>query len=396
MRPIKFYKILIEVIACLFFLVACQYEKPIKETNVAEFSPNYDSIQVIITKDTIKLAVDSTTSNRFAYFNCQQVGNDLIFAFLDLNKRFYHIYDLKKEKCLAKLDMRRLMVQNRNISSTKVFFKNFDSIYVYADMHIFLVDSLLTVRDSIKLLNRPFRASTFFINGKQPVFLSNVMYAPAFPTLDPRERKDRKKWRTMYKIDWSKHQSFLLHGITEEFVDSIYDKGLLSPFYSYDRKKQYFVFSLPADSSIEVTDFKSFAIKYPAGSKYIKGNTSSYLADDFKGSENSHKALLQRNTYGQIYHDTFANYYLRVAEQKITDANYISKRLIKDRSLIILDSQFKIVGESIIDHSVDIGSLLVTPRGIYAPVHRDAAEDTIYLVRLDYSYKPSKIQAAIK
>lgn len=354
------------------------------EDKFVRIDGNYKEVSLIITSDTIKLAVDSITANKFVYFNFQQIKEKPVLAFLDLNKRYYNIYNIKTTSVIAKLDMQKLNIGSRRITSTKIYIKNFDSIYVYANMNIYLIDSTMKVKDSIELLFSPYRASSFFRNEVPPVFIGNEMFVVAYPTLDQREMNDRKKWNMMYKINWAKHKSSLFYPLPKQFLDSVYEKLLLSPYYTYNTKKEYFVFSLPIDSNIYVTNFKTFGHFYSSASQYVKGHVPAYSKSDLADAEAQLKANLNRDIYGPIYYDYTTNRYIRISQQRLSVKDYNSKTLIKEHSVIILDEHFRIIGESLIDRTVSLSSLMVTENGIYARADINKNEDTVYLVRLAY------------
>jgi hypothetical protein len=88
-----------------------------------------------------------------------------------------------------------------------------------------------------------------------------------------------------------------------------------------------------------------------------------------------------------VYYDPYRNKYLRIAEQKLDDANFQAKKWSKKKSVIILDEHFNITGESDLDPNINVYSFFFTPGGVYVQYRDENDEDHVVLRKLDYSNK---------
>lgn len=371
------------IIICIYYTSCTSTDGTPKAKHIF-LKSDYADLGIISTKDTIKIAIDSLTESRFSYFNFRQLDSLAIYGFYDKSSRRYSIYDLQKKRLLRKLDLRKFWTDKRSLASEKVYFVNFDSIYVYSSMHLYRIDTSLKVFDSIPLLFDPYRASTILSNTSPPVFREGKVYLPAFPTLFYSRKHDRLKWKTMYEVDFISGNCKLLYGLPEQFIDSTYYLTYLSPYYAYNYSKKNFVFSFEADTNIYVTDLMKSHLSYSVKSQYFDGSIPSFTSAELESGSSRFKAGLGRDSYGPVYYDSFANRYLRVAEQRLSKEEIREKKLSKGHSLIILNQNFGIIGESIMDRNINLHTLIITDAGIYARIDGMANEDTVYLIRLQY------------
>ncbi|KAA2240176.1 DUF4221 domain-containing protein [Chitinophaga agrisoli] len=354
-------------------------------------SARYQLAGVAVTTDTIKLPIDSLTESKFSCFNFKQLGTQSVFAFFDKNTFLLNIYDLHRKECIKRLNIKEIAKDYRPLLRTKVYFKSYDSIYVYSNMNLYRIDTNGTVKDSIGLLFDPYRASSSFQNTSPPVFVDNQLVLPASPTLDCTNKGDLQKWRLVYRIEWNISKASLLYKLPEWSLDSMYDKQFLAPSYCYNPLSKQFVFSFAPDSNIYVTDLVKTHYSYSCRSQGVSKNMPSFTLEDIKDGESSYKAFLKRDSYGPVYFDPYMKRYLRVAEKKINGLEYSDKQLIKEHSILIMDSSFRVIGESIVDKNINLYSLIFTPNGMYARADSTRSEDTIYLVKLDYEDLADKV-----
>jgi hypothetical protein len=136
--------------------------------------------------------------------------------------------------------------------------------------------------------------------------------------------------------------------------------------YALNERDGLFVISFPASHQIVLTkDFVNYK-EVCAGSKYIS-NIPEYTSDK---DDKAYEYCSENGYYYSILYDKFNNLYYRLCllpsmAEKGTE-NYGAKR---DLSIIILNNEFKIVGEQLLkvgkDFSIEnISSVVVTPDGL--------------------------------
>lgn len=126
--------------------------------------------------------------------------------------------------------------------------------------------------------------------------------------------------------------------------------GLFRWVYAdYNSLKKEYVVSFPADHEIHVYSNNLDKIRsYKAGSKYINYTTYLKQSPDKVDSEGRIKHFVESDSYSRILFDKYRNVYYRFAELHTVYEGIPGWH--KDVSVIILDEQFNIIGETKIEN----------------------------------------------
>lgn len=134
-------------------------------------------------------------------------------------------------------------------------------------------------------------------------------------------------------------------------------------------KDQSIIYSFPMDHYLYYYTDKSDSLqRVYAGSKYIQNIKSSDLPYS-KMKEDNKKGIqyyVSQSSYANIIYDKYKNLYYRIAEYPIKNWQINSRTFIKPFSIIILDQNFNIIGESeIIDNeSYNRDNIHCIPEGL--------------------------------
>ncbi|UPK68072.1 DUF4221 family protein [Chitinophaga filiformis] len=346
--------------------------------------PEYHNIRLEVTGDVLKLPLDSLTKPNFSSYSVFQQKGTLFLAFIDKLTNRINIYDVNRRALVSQISTRNIKENKSRLAKITVFVKSFDSIYLNTLLDVYMIDSTGRVKQRIKLPSKPYAALSDFNGFSPPVFKSDSMFFAAYPYLDMRKQKELRKWKRMFILDWTRKKAELAYSLPPFFKENVYARRYLTTYYCYNNDSSRFVFSLPADSNLYVTKLDDRQTAYFGGSQYITEAIPPFTKEEYSNSDKQSLGRYFRDSYGPVYFDSYSNRYLRVAEQKLTKDKYDQKIFNKKSSLVILDKDFKIIGETEVPDSLNLYTLFTTNDGIYAKIETSVNEDTIYFSKLVY------------
>jgi hypothetical protein len=159
--------------------------------------------------------------------------------------------------------------------------------------------------------------------------------------------------------------------------------GFRQPFCDYNKDSHLVVVSFMADHNITILDTKTRKTrKSYAGSKYfdeIKSMKYTPMYFDFIKEAEIYEYYSKNPSYTSIIYDKYRKVYYRIAELPVKNFDPLaSKRSIKQKSIIILDSSFTKVGEVLLPpHAFDCGNFFVSEEGLYLKKLNDKIDDRI-------------------
>jgi hypothetical protein len=375
----------------IYLLFSCK-DNDRQKTVLHYIAPQYGNISLGATADTLAFPLDSKTFRSIRSVNYFMENGKAYISFFDKQSLSVNLYDFNSQKLLKRISLQSCLPYLQLGKKTSVFYKNLDSLLVINKLTAYLIDSSLSVKDSVDLKNDPFLAFASFKSAKPPFIRDNKMYVPASPYLSTINKKEFRQWRFLYELDFEKGQSKLMYNLPNCYMDSIYGFFFFDISYCINNKNRV-VFSFPADSNVYETDLKDYNVAYSGKSIFQKEAIQSATEDELK--ENMQRPFLLRNSYGDIYFDPVRKRYLRVAEQKITENEYLLGKRDKEKSVIYFDESLKRIGESKLDTAINLSTLLFTNDGKIYVRTKFKDENTLYFVRLDYmeNSKENKLAA---
>jgi hypothetical protein len=366
------------ILAIGVFLSACHQRQPYQ----FHYSPpNWNAMTLEVNDDSLHFPLTENTYNNIRSFNIfSDNGLDYI-SFYDKLSLSVNIYQISTQQLVSRIDIRKCITTRSLEKHTTVFCKNLDTILVLNKLTLFIIGKNLKLVDSVKLRTEPIVAFSSLSGDTPPVFIGQKLYISAYPYLSTTDKKALKKWRSIYEFDLRTGESTLFEGLPEIYFKGFYGRGFVESSYCLNRDGK-FVMSYGADSNLYVTDFRSYAHAYNAKSKYHEQLVSHATPAELKTEDGPQKAYLLRDSYGAIYFDRIREMYFRIAEKKITLAAYNQGERKKIKSLILLDKDFQIVGETTLPAGVSTNSIFFTSDGkMFARTHNQD-EDTLHFVRV--------------
>lgn len=361
------------VLICLISLIvaACSsvfHQNPTNKERLNDFC--------LILYDSISFSLDSITSNitKASEYN----NENEFFSFLSHNHEIL-VFDYLRRK-----EVKRISSKGLDVTSYTI--RNLDSIIVldYSKKAIFLINSLgdilqkYNIRSSISY-------PPFPVTKIAPIIFKRdkIIFTGNFSGEYIDETKNNRPVTGIY--DMKTKEIVYAVSYPQIYRDYNYGSGLFRWVYAtYNDSLNTMVYSFPADHNL-VTASNNFAETqvYYAGSKYIDGIYSLSQKKFMPlGSEEKIRHFAENHSYANILYDKFRNVYYRIVEIKTKYEGMPGWS--KDISVIILDNNFKIIGETLIGsiNSVNRYTIFVNEKGLHLLQNSDEDFMTFLIYRL--------------
>lgn len=365
-------------ICILLLLVSIMFQFCVdKSTNSKEemeFLPaTYDKVDLIATEDTIHLKLEDDVYTTINSINSFRSDTTTCIAFLEKRSQSINIYDLNTSKLIRKIDIRPTF-KNNIIRKPSLYMLSLDSIYIASEKGIFLLDSSGVIRDSLPRIQDKLDVHPS-INNIMPLILRNgtilVGLKRGSKTRVPEMVKEAK---LMYAYKSSKEGGFLDQKYSDTYTKEFYNSKFMPYSYCVNGKGD-FVFSYAADSFIRVTDFNRLYKRYNGSAQHPVRQLKSKNTQDY---------FYRSTTYSAIYFDSVGLRYLRIVQYGLPPEEKYDVVRRKRNGVIIMDKDFRIIGESVLDDNISPASLLITKKGdIYART-ADWDDRALHFVKLEY------------
>lgn len=319
--------------------------------------------------------LDSLTNPNIG--NSQLFKTDSSTYLTFLNKQFNSIYfyDFKTTKFKFKVDIHTKGANSVGSIVNSYFVKTLDSIYVLSRYVLSIIDRNGHVLSKVNFQTDPPNG----ISGLPQIFC----YAPlvqhgdeflinSVPDKVANKESSFEDKEVLLKYNRKTGAKEYEYTYPDAYRNGIFGPNYMYIYHAYNPTTQKIVFSFPADNNIYVTGSDTLA-PYYAGSKFLgEVKPMQEVRNDFDGYN---KFFLQNPSYGPIYYDRFRGLYYRFALKPIDDKAYSQRKWWKPKTIVILDKEFKKVGEVEIPDTVSFLNCFVTEDGFYADV--DDAEDKV-------------------
>jgi hypothetical protein len=375
----------------LLLLAGCgstQNDNPVILKTIA---PDYTLIELHETTDTLHFGLNNDTYNVLRSFNLFKEKSFNYISFYDKRSQTINIYNLENCSFFKQLPLNRLL-RGKQLYKTSVNVRNFDSIFITNKTSLYLLDSAGNIKKSIDFTKEKSFGKANFEPSSIPVLKDNILFTGSKLSLNPSSFDDLRKCKVLYEFDLNSSKTILNYSLPDTYKKNLYGPKFFDYSYCYNNKGN-FVFSFSADPNIYETNLADFHISYLGKSRFQATDIHPVDNTELLLKESSKQYAL-RDSYGAIYFDTYNNRYLRHVKHKISEQDYIAKKKRKE-SILLLNGDFKIIGESEIMGDLSFESLFITPDGrIYARTKlRD--DYALHFVRLEYlenKYKDATIQ----
>ena len=335
----------------LLFSVACSTEK------------KYEACQLKQTDKTLSFPIDPDTKNNFNIYSIyKDKDGKEYFTFQNYDNNTIHFYDLKQQKQAFRINPPR--EGSNGVGRTFGYYiHNLDSIYVFSwvEHEFYLINKDCALLD--KQSYPEHKSSCFMATAAQlPVRLGRTLYTCIEPN----------RWiehdRVTVAIDMDTKESKALPFDYPDYPGSEVKLKKYGMEGSYSRcyDGERFVYSFHYDENIYVATPEHDSIrKVPVKSKYFD---KVQLPDELTASPED---FCVNAWYNNLLYDPYREVYYRIAYPHSTlDKGVRSMELVqfgrKNFSIIILDKDFRIVGETLFpDNTYNPGIMFVRPEGLY-------------------------------
>lgn len=341
--------------------------------------PAYQNIGLKPQSDTLHFPLGEYAYNKIRSFNYFTHKGKPFISFYDRGSRSIYTYDFADQRLVHTIPLKKWFI-GEEFKKASTFVANFDSIFIISDNRLILLDSSSAIKKTIDLFEAP-EAKAFSDNETPVVLINNMLYMGVQPALSETSLKGQRKWRVMCVFNLQNGTKELQYHLPTIYQENLYGYSFWE--YSYCINDQgNFVFSFPADTNIYETNLADIHNAYYAKSRF-QTMPITPVSEKLLNNHESFKEYSIRDSYGTIYYDPYKKRYLRLAKQKINETDFIAKNRIRKKSVIILNEEFKIIGESLLDDKFEFRFIFFTPEGMYARV-KFSDEQALHFIRLDY------------
>ncbi|WP_187294743.1 DUF4221 domain-containing protein [Chitinophaga pinensis] len=368
------------ILAIGFIVTGCNTSSEPPQSTYKYVPPDYYKVGLRYTTDTIHLKLSDSASSKILSLNIfSQKGRNYLAS---LDKRAsLSIYDLGTRDLIKRMVLKDMFFDH-DVYHPSAYMLGFDSIFIVNRNRLYLFDTSAAKNRSIEFLANHPSSWAQFEGGNPLAVRDGKYYTSVRPIVKERDIEEVKKWKLLYQFDFSDKTSQLFYNLPDKFQSDIYGSRMLTSSFCINDKGR-FVVSLAADTNIYETDLQKYHYSHYAKSCFHEKDVFPVTKKDLL-ERSAYEKYLTRDSYGAIYFDPVRKRYLRVARQALTEDDYDAFRWNRPQSLVIFDSQFRIIGESSIPFNVRLDQLLITPNGdIYARVN-DEDKRNIHFVKLVY------------
>lgn len=366
-------------------LTSCANSSNTENTVNAEYisiPPIYDSVKIEVTKDTINFPLDDSTYNSIDAFNYFTAHNKSYLSFYEKQSRSLNIYDFDNKTLQKRIQIKHIL-GNEFMYKTAVYTKNLDSIIILNRDQLLIIDTTGRIHQQISYIQGKNNYKLALLgNDNPPIFHDQKLYLIIRPNVKETSINEIKNWKNLYCLDIGNSYSKLQYSFPMNLRNNMYGRRLVTPSYCSNSSGN-FVFSFSGDKNIYETDLQNYHKSYFAGSQYQKDEIQP-VSKEALSTNQGFKHYLLRDSYGSLYFDSDRKIYLRVSRRKISMEEYYRKQYKKQQSIIIINHDFKIIGESNIESNILLNTLIFTKEGeIFARVNPQN-EYQVSFIKLKY------------
>ena len=387
-RFLRKYGCLSICVIILFSSVGCEKKKVLAKAVYKHVDRIDRGIKLVEHSDTLHFPLPPHTSNRISSFNCFKKDTINYIFFYDRGTKTMNIYDFHSGKLIKQTPLRS-WIKSDNLDKATAYVRNFDSIYVATQNSFFLLDSSGTIKSKIRLTGKLDQPAS--INNISPlVFVKNEIYVGMERTADEQSIRAQQEYEVLYGLDTENEIKKRYYSLPDIYQKSLYGYSFLNYGYCLNDKGN-FVFSFAADTNIYETNLSDYHMAYSCKSKFQSGDITPITKEDLKKT-NSYKIYSLKDSYGAIFFDPYKKRYLRQAKQKMSEADYKSHEVRKKRSIIFMDKDFQIIGESEKPESFSFESIIFMDNGEIYGRANGMDMHALHFVRLSYEENDTSSQ----
>lgn len=363
-------------------VMACQESEIPERASMRYLTPSYEDVNLGVYTDTLHFLLNDTTFNNIKSMNrFNDHGVDYLSVY-DERSESVNIFELASQQLVKKILPIRYLPDKR-LYKTTVYCRNFDSIFISNDQRkLYMLDSSGQIKDAAKYPVKRFKSAARFENSSPVILKDNLLMAGIRPSANITSLEKAREWRIMFKFNFFQNKKDRVYQLPVRYLNNIYDYHFLNYSYCFNNNNR-FVFSFPADSNLYETDLLNLHIAHFAKSQWQQGDITPLPKKDQRGRADSKEYLL-KDVYGDVFFDPYHKRYLRYFKMKISEIDHASGKNDRKSTVLILNENLQIIGETDWPEGVSFSTLFFTKDGrMYARVNKKD-ENALHFVRLMY------------
>lgn len=374
----------------IFFLIfaiafaSCEYT----ENNNSDSQTKYKLVESGIKR----FPLDNRTSYQTTFVKEYQdtTGKEFL-VFLGRQKPSIMFFDEESTQLVKEIHLKR-EGPNGVGSPRGLLVCSFDSIYIISSSQykVALIDEDANVLNTYRVLDGDtYNENTGILSSttaSPPVKIKNTLYFNLAPDRNPFNLKFTKAFVNL-KLNLQNGEFEYFNHFPVELQDKIWGTAVLNYSTTFNENTNSFISSFVSDSISVYNPFTKGIKRYYAGSRHSRKKnmpmttSEAEIYDQMDDSE----FLMQLTLYPTISYDKYRDVYYRFVAHSYPykdDSGEINNYRKKQLSIIILDSDFQIVGETFLEKNIYLSNLFfLSSNGLYIsrnnPNNPELSEDFI-------------------
>jgi len=310
----------------------------------------------LVQKDILYFPLDSVSKFDIKSLHVvEDFSQNKYFVYLNTNKSRIYYYDFEDREIQSIIEIEREGPNGVSSEIQGLHIVSFDSIFVADEYNIYLINRKGEAVDRYMIGGT--NDFNFTLEGgtkSNIVFNNSHLYLSISSELDPYLLETfLVKDQVLLDFDLLTRKYSTHFDFPEIYSQKLFPINYSFFYFTYNPKTDLFVFSFPADDYVQIKNLNGKEKAVFAGSKSaneIKDLSEVEYFEDFMVYT---KHYLTNISYGPIYWDPHKEVYYRIVEQPISGQDFNSKNWFKKCSIIILDEDFNIIGETSFDDNVN-------------------------------------------
>jgi len=351
------------------FLLLCVGCDEYKDEKVIENSKSYDF--ELVQQKILYFPFDSISG--FDIKSLQVFSNDLdkYFVYFNSKNSLLYFYDFHSQRVSFNIPLSEEGIDGVGSNINGIFVNSLDSIYVFDDYVISRINTDGEVLERIKFDQFQSFGFGFTLESgtKQNVYKhDNELFVGISSELDPFLKASFKITnQVLLRIDLKYRHSTTHFDFPDMYQNNIFSPNYSNIYFAFNQESKIFVLSFPADYRLHLKSLDKRQMVVDANSKYFN-QIDPMKEDDMREDFMTYtRHYLTNFSFGPIYFDRHRNVYYRFVEHPITESDFENRNWLKTCSIIILDKDFNIIGESKFGNNVN-KMAIVDDLGLLIPI----------------------------
>ncbi|WP_373523934.1 DUF4221 family protein [Aquiflexum sp.] len=321
---------------------------------IIEKRPSYDFD--LVQKEVLYFPLDSVSKFDLRSLHIfEDLSQNKYFVYLNSDRNRIYFYDFENRDIQSIIEIDRDGPSGISSKIQGLHVISMDSIYVVDEYNIYLINQEGEILDRDKF-NGSNDFSFTLESGTKKNIVHHIghMYLAISSELNPDLLESfQLKNQVLLDFDLASKKYSTHFEFPEIYSRRVFPINYADIYFTYNPKQDFFAFSFPADDSVHIKDLNGKEKAVFAGSKFAIEIRDLSEVEYFEDLMVYTKHYLTNISYGPIYWDPHKEVYYRIVEQPISGQHFNSKNWFKKCSIIILDEDFNIIGETSFDDNVN-------------------------------------------